>query len=244
MQAGLPLYLVRVTFFMENKIKAYCQHCNKEFTPKRTLIYCSNACRLSIKRKPIEKIFDLENEIWKPVFEYENLYEVSNFGRVKRKEKKVYSEERNCYFIKKERICNQFVDRYKYVNLVVYGVKTKRVTLHRIIANAFIPNPQNKPCVNHKDGNKLNNSIENLEWVTRSENTRHAYKNNLIPNGENHPKSKLTNSQVIDIYKRVYSGETCIKLSKEFNVHPETITNIKFKRMWKNVLNKTALNNE
>ena len=54
--------------------------------------------------------------------------------------------------------------------------------IHRLLAEHFIPNPYNKPCINHKDGNKLNNSLDNLEWVTISENTRHAYANKLERN--------------------------------------------------------------
>lgn len=54
--------------------------------------------------------------------------------------------------------------------------------IHRLLAEHFIPNPENKPCINHKDGNKLNNSLDNLEWVTISENTKHAYVNKLEKN--------------------------------------------------------------
>lgn len=223
---------------MKNSEEINCEYCGKLFKLRRSQRQCSNTCRLAIKRKPICKVIDLENEEWRPIVGYEGLYEVSNFGRVKRKEKRVYSEVRNCYINKKEQLCPQFTDKYKYVNLVVYGLKTKRALLHRIIANAFIPNPYNKSEVNHIDGNKLNNSIDNLEWVTRSENTIHAYRNNLIPSGENHPKSKLTNLQVIDIYKRIKNGETCKKISKEFNLTEYTIRDIKFKRRWINIINK------
>lgn len=215
-----------------------CEYCNKLFVIKRSQKQCSNACRLAIKRKEVAKVLDLENEIWKPVFEYEDYYEVSNFGRIKRKEKQIYSKSRNCYIKKKERICEQPIHNYKYVNLIVYGKKTKLATVHRLIAIAFIPNPENKPEVNHIDGNKLNNSLCNLEWVTRSENTLHAYKNNLIPQGENHYNSKLTKSQVIDIFKRTHKGEKCHDIAKEFNLNKETVTNIKFQKMWKSVTKK------
>ena len=74
----------------------------------------------------------------------------------------------------------------------------KCVKIHRLIAEAFIPNPENKPFVNHIDGNKLNNNITNLEWCTNQENTIHAYKHGLIKilSGEDKPNSKLTSEDV------------------------------------------------
>lgn len=72
------------------------------------------------------------------------------------------------------------VDRCGYHEVLLSeNGKTKNYLVHRLIAKTFIKNPDNKPFVNHKDGNKLNNSIENLEWCTRSENTTHSYKNGL-----------------------------------------------------------------
>jgi hypothetical protein len=74
----------------------------------------------------------------------------------------------------------------------------KCIKIHRLIAETFIPNPENKPFVNHIDGNKLNNKVENLEWCTSQENTIHAYKHGLIKilSGEDNPNSKLTADDV------------------------------------------------
>ena len=69
---------------------------------------------------------------------------------------------------------------YYHIKMFVSG-KRKNLKLHRLVAKAFIPNPENKPCINHIDGNKLNNCVNNLEWCTHAENMTHASNTNLIP---------------------------------------------------------------
>lgn len=78
------------------------------------------------------------------------------------------------------------VDRYGYETIVLTkdGMR-KNYTIHKLVALAFIPNPENKPTVNHKDGNKLNNNVSNLEWATHKEQKVHAWNNNLIWNKRN-----------------------------------------------------------
>ena len=111
-------------------------------------------------------------EIWKAIKDYEGKYEVSNLGRVK-------SLERTSRLNRKikERILapREHTGGYLRVQL-----SRKDFYIHRLVAETFIPNPENKPMVNHKDGNKHNNCVDNLELVTHSENEKHAYKNNLI----------------------------------------------------------------
>lgn len=104
------------------------------------------------------------NEIWKDVIEYEGLYQVSNFGRV-----------RSTYRYKKVLTPILVNSGYNQVQLCKNG-KVKAMLLHRLVASAFLENIGNKPCVNHKDGDKSNNSIGNLEWCTYSENERHSYR--------------------------------------------------------------------
>ena len=112
-------------------------------------------------------------EIWKPLTNYKGLYEVSNFGRIKsiNKTRPVF----NKTTIKiPEKIVKGYVNPttgYKGFN-----IKNKYLLIHREVAKAFIPNKSNKPEVNHKDGNKLNNCVDNLEWVTSSENNKHKFK--------------------------------------------------------------------
>lgn len=108
-------------------------------------------------------------EIWKDIVGYEGLYQVSNFGVVK-------SLTKLCgHRPKKETIIKQDTSRgYKRVTLCKDGI-LKRFQVHRLVGLAFIENPQNKPCINHKDENRANNNVLNLEWVTHKENTNYGH---------------------------------------------------------------------
>ena len=109
-------------------------------------------------------------EIWKPVKNYEEYYEVSNLGRLKRLERlQTYSDGHTQ--ILKERISNGVIvkDGYLQVSLTING-KTTRKYIHRLVAEAFISNPNNLDTVNHKDHNKLNNCVDNLEWLSNIDN--------------------------------------------------------------------------
>lgn len=105
-------------------------------------------------------------EIWKPAVGYEDNYEVSNLGRIRNRKG----------YVMKPALRK---DGYHWIYLAS-KTAPNNASVHRLVAKAFIPNPDNKPQVNHKDGNKTNNCVSNLEWVTQSENVRHAYANGLI----------------------------------------------------------------
>ena len=122
-------------------------------------------------------------EEWISVKGYENLYEISNFGRVKSLGNKSNH--------KSEKILKQCLSRkngYLSVSLSKNG-KTKSYRVHRLVAEHFIPNSNKLFQVNHIDGNKQNNHINNLEWITCKENIHHAWNNNLCHISDKHRKS-------------------------------------------------------
>lgn len=119
-------------------------------------------------------------EVWNPIFGYENIYAVSSFGRVKRLDRKYVSSRSGRLVSQSERILKPVGSDYLHVTLSKNGTH-KDKAIHRLVAEAFIPNPNNLPQVNHKDCNKHNNKVENLEWVSAKENTYHAYQNKLNP---------------------------------------------------------------
>jgi hypothetical protein len=175
----------------------------------------------------------MNSEVWKDVKDYEGLYQVSNFGRVKSL-KREWSTNKNkrCHDDIIMKICN-LSRGYQGVPLCKDG-KTKTFKVHRLVAIAFIDNPLDKPQINHIDCDKKNNHFSNLEWVTNSENLEHAIENNLrnCARGEKQHLSKLTEKDVKDILN---SSLSTVKLGKIYNMDHTTIGDVKSKRTWRHV---------
>ncbi len=124
----------------------------------------------------------MNNEIWKDVFNYEGTYQVSNTGKVRSldRETKIDTEKRSYIKINKSKVLKQVPDKdgYLMVGLHLFG-NAKTFKVHRLVAIHFHLNPENKPQVNHKDGDKTNNNDWNVEWATDVENKKHANETGL-----------------------------------------------------------------
>ena len=171
-------------------------------------------------------------ETWKSIF---GTYEVSNLGNV-RSTGTPYKTRTGTMAIKKPKTIAQTKDSFGYLGAaIIYCEKQKRFLVHRLVATAFIPNAENKRCVNHINGVKTDNRLENLEWVTHSENSKHSFAIGLQCNkGEKHPTHKFTEAEVLQIreLKGVMSQRS---LAKKHNVSKTAIQFIMNKKTWSHI---------
>jgi hypothetical protein len=150
-------------------------------------------------------------EQWKAVVGYEGLYEASNLGNIRSIDRVAISNNGRTRALKGKVLVQVTTpDGYKRTQLNKDG-KGKMYFSHRIVAEAFIENNDNLPQVNHIDGDKSNNIVTNLEWISRSDNQHHAYGTGLQQVGEKHARAKLTTEQVHYIRKNY------VKSSHEFS---------------------------
>lgn len=177
-------------------------------------------------------IVEIFEEIWKVVDGYDGVYSVSSFGRVRSKARKqVYVDGRvynhPCRILKPSTAKTGKSAGYMVVHFYCDGKRTT-LSVHRVVAQCFISNPDNKICVNHIDGNKSNNNIINLEWSTYSENNTHALDIGLKEQTHSSYKSKLSKLSrearldILENYKRGVKGFTFVDFGKKYNVADET----------------------
>lgn len=160
-------------------------------------------------------VVSLEGEVWKPITGYEDLYQISNLGRVKRNAREWRSGKNGCTYKKlEESIVTQRTLTYGYniCTLCKDGVK-KSYRVHRLVAFEFCDGYKDGLVVNHKDGNKSNNISTNLEWITSKENAQHSV--NVLNNHYYHKYSK----KEIQIMENMFAdGMRPVEIAKELNV--------------------------
>ena len=126
---------------------------------------------------------------------------------------------------------------YEIIGLKIDGKSTTK-RIHRMIAEMYIENPNNYPIINHKDGNKLNNHISNLEWCSYSHNLKHSYDNNLRQaapkKGSENNMAKLTEKQVLEI-RKLFDKHTIKEISEMYGVSKSCIKQIKHHRTWRHL---------
>ena len=154
-------------------------------------------------------------EIW---IDYIYNYQISNFGNLRNKKTNKILK------------ININKDGYCYCVVSLGNRKLKKaIKIHRAVAEKFIENLNDYNEINHIDGNKLNNYVNNLEWCNHSQNMIHAYKSELLKQSRECHKTKLTNSDInfiINNYKSKDKTFGCRALSRKFNVHHKTIQNV------------------
>lgn len=174
-------------------------------------------------------------EVWEDIQEYEGFYQVSNLGRVRSLDRTVPAKNGKIKFCKGG-IKAQSENSCGYLRVMLSkNKKNTHILVHRLVAAAFLENPDNHKQVNHINGNKKDNSIDNLEWISGLENIKHSIETGLRDlKGEKNSQSKLTKKDVIEIKKRL-ENETLTAISKDYDISISVISKIKLGKAWKHV---------
>lgn len=170
-------------------------------------------------------------EIWKSIAGYEGCYEVSNLGNIKSLSRTVVAGPNSLRTVKeiirKQRLCRK---GYCRVGLSIESLKVNH-SVHRLVAEAFIPKVEGKDQVNHIDGVKTNNNISNLEWCTGTENIHHAFSNGLIPRKRLGTRTETYEELRSEILALTAEGCTQAQIAKIYGVTDSTIS--KYVRGWR-----------
>lgn len=180
----------------------------------------------------------LEGEIWKPIKGWEGLYSVSNLGRVRRESWDIPSYQN----IKVLKGCPAD-GRYPKVTLSdkVRGGKSKIKAIHRLVGEAFVPNPEGKPQIHHKNADVFDARADNLEWTTQSENIKYAFDSGRkkMTQGEECSWTKYSESLILQVYKEILKEEKSQKeIASLYGIPASTVSALKNKKTWKEVTDR------
>lgn len=220
----------KVEFYRKPNGRIYNSCCKNCFSVRQT-----NKSTL-IKEKRLSKISIMEGEEWKDVVDYEEFYEVSNKGRVRTKPRQTQSGDHKAIRGVRYFTLYEHPDGYINVGLIKESKKVRRTSVHRLVAVAFIDRIPGKEFVNHINGIKNDNRVENLEWCTKKENSRHSFDNGLQvnPKGQEHHWAKLTEEDVLKI-RNTYKPNgvyTTKRLAKEYGISNTNIKDIVNRKIW------------
>ena len=165
---------------------------------------------------------NMENEIWKPIEGYGNHFEVSNYGRVRR----ISGGRWPCF----NRELSYRIAPNGYILVTLrFNDGQKSIVVHRLVAEAFVPNPHRAPFVNHIDGNKRNNCASNLEWVTAKENMAHAIRTGLRKMGDEYDYTVIHKETLPALYGLRRIGLSYAEIGEILGISPKTVNT----RYWK-----------
>lgn len=159
-------------------------------------------------------------EIWKDIPEYEGLYQVSNLGRVRSVDRYVNSNIRNNNKVLRKGKILKPAKTKTYLSVgLCNGKKQKTKNIHQLVAQAFIPNPNNYNCINHKDENKYNNNVNNLEWCTRKYNNNYGKRLNKISKSLiNNPKICKKVNQYDKNHNFIKQWESTMEIERKLGI--------------------------
>lgn len=177
----------------------------------------------------------MSEEIWRPVVGFEGLYEISSLGRA-----------RSLFYARKQKPPPRYLrpsvrpDGYLAVTLMTTPCSPRHPkTIHRMVAEAFLPQCEGRNFVNHLDFNRQNNRVENLEWVTNSENLAYSVEHGRNTRGEQVPQSKLNRFQVIAI-RRICNSLPHQMIARRFGISVTTVSEIVNRKTWRWLTEETV----
>lgn len=180
-------------------------------------------------------------EIWKDIIGYEGIYQISNLGRIRSVTRLVLNprpRKLSGRILKTRLWGHNIKTQYHLISLSKSlgngKFHRKGFLIHRLVLYAFTPNPKKLPLANHKDGDKFNNHVDNLEWCTHKENIQHAARLGLMGGVKCH-NAKINSDQAKEIKILLSQSNRQCDIARKFNVHPRIIYYISAGISWKNV---------